>query len=305
MQGLTKTLEGIGRMNPREVWLAVIGCEARDYSCAACGNGVSDHHGLPPATCECRCPLPKRCSGCDDVVQAWRDRDLGIWYRPDPFCGECLAGRRRQDLADTLRRIIPSRLRLAARSFYHQTPHRSELRAALELWTGADALGTASGPSCLLVWGSRGSGKSVAAAWALGRALTDGKATRGAYVTEDDLLRAAVSQFSDDGHQAGLSRHLLKDAKETDLLVLDELGSTQAHGYSPRETKELLHVLHARLSERRPTILVTNRAPRRLDSEGGRESHLGWLDERVDSRFEGCGVAVKCQGPDMRLGGER
>jgi DNA replication protein DnaC len=120
------------------------------------------------------------------------------------------------------------------------------------------------------------------------------------YVTEDDLTRAAVQQFSDDKSLARHSRDLLSSCIGSSFLVLDELGGNRAHGYSPREMKELLRVLHSRLSERRPTMLISNLPPKFVEEEK-RLSHLGWLDERIDSRFEGCGLAVECTGPDMRI----
>jgi DNA replication protein DnaC len=92
-------------------------------------------------------------------------------------------------------------------------------------------------------------------------------------------------------------------AAHVPLLVIDELGSNKRAGYSPRERKELAAVLHKRLSGRMPTLLVSNLIPSQVDSEG-RLSHLGWLDERIDSRFAGCGIPVECSGPDMRLGGD-
>ena len=290
----------------RECWLSVVGCEAEDFRCRSCGKPPLDVGGYPPGYCRqpiddkrtrCGCPQPQRCVSCDAIVEPTQhDRS---WDRPQPFCEGCENENRRKALGETIRRVIPHQLRLAAKEFYHKAQHRAELVSALRQWVETHRLGKREGPSCVLAWGSRGSGKSVAAAWAVGRALSSRIVTSAYYVTEDDLTRAAVAQFSDDKREAQDARSALASCQSTSLLVLDELGSNRSLGYSPRETKEMLRVLHHRLSERKPTILVSNLPPTYVEQEQ-RQSHLGWLDERIDSRFEGCGWSIECTGPDMR-----
>lgn len=291
----------------RECWLAVVGCEGEEYACRRCGKQPHNPAGYPTGYCQqridekrtpCGCPLPNRCVSCDTIVEPINDG--GVWLRPWPYCETCVNENRRHTLAETLRRVLPDQLRRAAKEFYHRAAHRADLVQSLRQWVETEKLGKASGPSCVLAWGSRGSGKSVAAAWTVGRALASRAVLDAYYVTEDDLLRAAISQFSDDKQEAMRSRTLLAECQSASLLVIDELGSNRSLGYSPRETKEVLRVLHARLSERRPMMLVSNLPPTWVEEEG-RKSHLGWLDERIDSRFEGCGVAVECTGPDMRI----
>jgi DNA replication protein DnaC len=243
--------------------------------------------------------MPWPCASCTNIVQPAK---VGRhWDRPAAFCDDCAKGRHRQQTRATIERIIPDQLRQAAKALY-KNEHRADLMAALYRWIGTDKLGSVGGPSCLLVHGSRGSGKSVAAAWAIAKSVNDEVIGNALYMTEDEFIRAAVDQFSDAKDVANHSRGLMYRAGAIPFLVLDELGSTRSHGYSEREKKEIIRLLHKRLSERLPTMIVTNLAPSQLDAEG-RLSHLGWLDERIDSRFQGCGVAVRCSGPDMRMAG--
>ena len=293
----------------RECWLSVIGVEASEYRCRKCEEPPRDVGGFPPGYCQqttgpkrsrCGCPLPRRCVSCDTIVEPTRDPADGHWFQPESYCEACENENRRQALGETLRRVVPFQLRAAAKEFYHRTPHREALVDSLRRWVEVDKLGSAGGPSCVLAWGSRGSGKSVAAAWLVGRALMSRAVLGALYVTEDELTRAAIGQFSDDRSENAQSRTMLKSCLSTPLLVIDELGSNRGHGYSPRESKEVIRVLHSRLSDRRPMLLVSNLAPTFVDSER-RDSHLGWLDERIDSRFEGNGHAIQCTGPDMRI----
>ena len=291
----------------KEVWLAITGVEAKDFRCRKCGKPPVNVNAPPAGVCRqpvdgkdrwCGTPLPRRCVSCSNINEP-RNLD-GYWVDPWPFCDDCENEQRREVLAETLRRVIPSQLRAAAKSFYHKASHRRRLVDALTGWLEVDKLGKAGGPSCVLAWGSRGSGKSVAASWLVGKALAARGVYGAQYVTEDDLLTAALGQFSDDKTKAHAAANLLASCRSTPLLVLDELGSGRALGYSPRETKETLRVLHDRLSERKPTVLVSNLAPTRVEAEG-RDSFLGWLDERIVSRFEGNGLAIECTGPDMRI----
>ena len=295
------------QITARECWLAIVGVEASEYEWRRCKNPPLDVAGYPTGYCRqpidekrtrCGCPLPSRCVNCDTIVEP--KEDDGYWFVPWPYCQTCENENRRVALSETIRRIIPDQLRRSAKEFYHKASHRAELVSALRQWIEVHSLGKRGGPSCVLAWGSRGSGKSVAAAWILGRALASGKVSSACYVTEDELLQSAISQFSDDRSEAQRSKNLLAHCQSTPLLVIDELGAARSLGYSPRETKEILRVLHNRLSDRKPTVLVTNLAPTFVKEEN-RSSHLGWLDERIDSRFEGNGWAIECTGPDMRI----
>jgi DNA replication protein DnaC len=287
---------------PRDQWLILTGQEPDEYLCPNCDRGPARPTEAPPIYCRpdvCGCPMPWPCSTCTNIVQPVK---VGRhWDRPAAHCEACAKGRHRAQTRETIERIIPDQLRQSAKALY-KNPHRADLMAALYRWIGTDKLGISGGPSCLLVHGSRGSGKSVAAAWAIAKSINDEVVSNALYLTEDTFIRAAVDQFSDAKDVANDSRSLMYRAAAIPFLVLDELGSTRSHGYSDREKKETIRLLHKRLSERLPTMIVTNLAPSQLDAEG-RLSHLGWLDERIDSRFQGCGVAVRCSGPDMRIGG--
>ena len=292
----------VKRTPVRDQWLILTGHEAGEYLCPRCDQPPERPTEAPPMYCRpgvCGCPMPWPCATCTNIVQP---AQVGSsWDRPAAYCDDCAKGRHRQQTRATIERIIPDQLRQAAKALY-KNEHRADLMSALYRWIGTDRLGSVGGPSCLLVHGSRGSGKSVAAAWAIAKSINDEVIGNALYVTEDEFIRAAVDQFSDAKDVANHSRGLMYRAGAIPFLVLDELGSTRSHGYSEREKKEIIRLLHKRLSERLPTMIVTNLAPSQLDAEG-RLSHLGWLDERIDSRFQGCGVAVRCSGPDMRMGG--
>lgn len=294
--------EQVKPVSVRDQWILLTGREAAEYACPACGLGAEMPGEGPPLYCRpgvCGCPHPWPCASCDTIVNPVEIG--GQWDRPDPFCPACSSNRHREEIRGVIERIIPSGLRAAARAFY-DVEHRRELMAAIYRWVGSDRLGMKGGPSALLVYGSRGSGKSVGAAWAIAKAINDEIVQNALYVTEDDLIRAAVDQFSDASDVQTRSRSLLHVAANVPLLAIDELGSTRTHGYSDREKKELIRLLHKRLSGRMPTLLVSNLAPA-IVKEEGRHSHLGWLDERIDSRFAGCGIAVECTGGDLRVQG--
>ena len=107
---------------------------------------------------------------------------------PSGYCDDCAKGRHRQQTRATIERIIPDQLRQAAKALY-KNEHRADLMAALYRWIGTDKLGSVGGPSCLLVHGSRGSGKSVAAAWAIAKSVNDEVIGNALYMTEDEFIR--------------------------------------------------------------------------------------------------------------------
>ena len=297
---LFKTPEYCKETPPRDRWLILTGSEPADYVCPSCGLGAEVPGDAPPLYCRpgvCGCPSPWPCSSCDAIIHPIEDG--GQWDRPAPFCPACASNRRREEIRGVIERVVPRELRVAARALY-KVAHRKAFMGALYRWVGAEGLGMKRGPSALLVYGSRGSGKSVGAAWAIAKAINDELIHNALYVTEDDLVRAAVDQFADAKDVQAKSRSLLHVAANVPFLVIDELGSTRTHGYSDREKKELIRILHKRLSGRMPTMLVSNLSPSMVQAEG-RLSHLGWLDERIDSRFAGCGVAVECSGGDLRI----
>ena len=292
--------ESVKTPPPRDMWLIITGMEPGAYVCPKCQHPPERPLDAPPGYCrpgQCGCPMPLPCASCSNIVHPVQEE--GFWDRPLPYCQECSGGRHRAHLQEVISKIIPRELRQLSAALY-RVPHREPAIGEIHRWV-LDRMGSRAGRSCLLIYGSRGSGKSVIAALATRKAITDGAVSNALFITEDQITRAAVDQFADAKDTASKARGLLHVAAHVPLLVLDELGGNKRAGYSPRERKEVTAVLHKRLSGRMPTLLISNLVPVQVGAEG-RLSHLGWLDERIDSRFAGCGIPVECSGPDMRLG---
>lgn len=302
--------------DPVSVWASTVGLKS--WTCPACAalyspraedhpGGVRPKHdvsGYPPTYCRgelatgrrCGRPVPVRCSTrmCDSVVHP-REHPDGTFSAPEAECIRCRTNGRVHAAERQIAASFPERLLVHARSYW-ALEHRASLDRVMVRWIQDDACGKYGGsPTCIVVHGCPGSGKSAAVAYHCAMALRHDQVPRVQYVTEPQLMDAALAQFDDQDHERrSRARALLAKSKERDALyVFDELGS-RTKGYSQREHEELRRAIFNRLDLGLPTVLVTNRGP---DADG---DHLAWIDRNIASRVAGHAVVVACDGQDLR-----
>lgn len=128
---------------------------------------------------------------------------------------------------------------------------------------------------CILV-GPVGTGKSVAASWAVARVLETG---RWALMTTAARV-GRLSTWDDAGELDRLER--------ADLLVVDDVGAEAANDHARVTLRSLLDARHDRGNR---TILTTNLV-------GGQLSK--WLGERITDRIKSSFVRVVTSGASMR-----
>lgn len=297
-----------------DIWQQVVGVRLEEYACPTCGwRPRSDQ--MPTCYCtaehngqRCGHPLPRACETCGEPVEGIEGD------RPYPYCDRCLGDSERTRRQDLAKARVPRQYQGAVKAFWEdtRTEHRDPLYRAIVEWsTDLDygAAGDGRGlPSCLWIWGSAGSGKTVASLLLLTRALVKGRFRDARYVTEAEVIRAAVDQFDD--HERDAARALLREVRDIPLLVLDELGRrapgghqpyAASRGYTPREHQELTRIVYHRLDQRLPTVCITNRSPDVQTTKGEQVLMHGlWLDETIASRVAGSAWILECSGVDLR-----
>src|SRR5215212_5771435 len=103
----------------------------------------------------------------------------------------------------------------------------------------------------LLLMGGCGAGKTHLAVAALVEIINSGKPGRVLFSNFQDLIQEIQASFDSDATKADILRPLL----ETDLLVLDELGSQKPTTF----VQDILYyVINTRYNEERTTIFTTN-----------------------------------------------
>lgn len=231
---------------------------------------------LRPTSPKSKAPCDR--PGCQSTVaQDWHD-----------FCGRCYTDRLAREAS--IAAVFPADVQLWLED-YKSYPQRRELDKALIHW-GRQRCGRQAKPSprpWLLTWGNTGAGKSTGLGRAASRALLGWVVGSVAWITEDELCRAVR-----DARRTAAARHRLEEVRTVELLVLDEFGRAAADQYDPRELSELRQLLNHRANDLKPTLIAANRDAR------GPGGALGWLDERLGSRFSNLGVAVPCVGTDLR-----
>lgn len=165
------------------------------------------------------------------------------------------------ELRDRLVRLgVPERVRIAILENFYSTPETMAVDQWLE-----------SGKNLLLLAGAPGTGKSVAAGYALKR-----RVGRWCHVSEIadvyGLDRAAV----------------VAKLKKARFLVLDDVGSEQA---SDGAKAALTSVILVRFEEQLPTILTSNLDP---------NAWKVYVDDRVRDRLAGDGHVHGSSGPSRR-----
>jgi DNA replication protein DnaC len=170
------------------------------------------------------------------------------------------------ELAAQLERAkVPQRVRDAISAGFYQTP----ATLAVDDWL-------ASGKCLLLLAGDFGTGKSVAAGYAL-------KRRPGLWMHSSEMVAIA-----DDDRFHGADR--LKALQRARLLVVDEIGKEQDSG-STKAKAALTSLLLTRYEERLPTVMTCN-----LGGKAWKE----YVDPRIPDRLAGDGVVFGTAGPSLR-----
>lgn len=157
--------------------------------------------------------------------------------------------------------------------------HDTEALTAVKRWL-QDASKT-----WLVLCGPKGTGKSVAATWAVRHAITTGSTA--AFRRASELAKLS-------GFDAGAVE--LEHLKRVDLLVLDDVGTETLSDWARAQLHELVDTRHEAYGR---TILTSNLQWRGTQ---GLEARLG---ERVADRIAQAGTVVQVAGASMRRGAGR
>lgn len=153
-------------------------------------------------------------------------------------------------------------------------PQPTEALVAVQRWLG-DASRT-----WLVLCGARGTGKSVAATWAVRHAITTGSTA--AFRRASELAKLS-------GFDAGAAE--LESLKRVDLLVLDDVGTEQLNEWARAQFHELCDYRHENYGR---TVVTSNLQWR---GPSGLEARLG---ERICDRVAQAGTLVQLAGSSMR-----
>lgn len=183
--------------------------------------------------------------------------------------------RRRELLETSGLRLRPEAVAMLIRGKEWETETLAKVRAWVSTVRHPDA------KRLLVLLGSTGTGKTMAAAWALL------KLGGGLGVKARKLPGLEMAHF---GPQAEHYQRLVKGK----LCVVDEIGTMDAK----KEASSLGELIDDRIG--RPTILIGNLPPKNEDKTG----FLQRYHERFYSRLAEVGVVVDCTGPDLRIVGK-
>jgi DNA replication protein DnaC len=148
----------------------------------------------------------------------------------------------------------------------------------------------------LLLMGGCGAGKTHLAVAALLEIIQCGKPGRLLFSNFQDLIQAIQASFDDDA--ATSKAEILRPLIETDLLVLDELGSQKPTTF----VQDILYyVINSRYNEERVTVFTTNYVDELAKSTD--ENLSIRIGERLRSRLHEMTEEVRLTGvPDYRVG---
>jgi len=285
---------------PEAAFRSVHGIEIGTWACPNCDR-LYQLEDYPASSCPgCRRPLPTRCEQsreggkqCDRFVEPIHDPDLG-WYAPPPFCDECEGRRIKAERAEEIKRAFPAKELRQLRSGYHRHDHRRQLDQALEAWVDSGC-GLDIGKPWVIAWGGTGSGKTIAMLYHAAAAFHGRRLVKSiAYVTEEELTRAASLEWSKDEEEKKEARRLIRRCFDVELLILDELGALPK--LTDAQYRYYTNLLKRRIDAEKPTLIAMNR---NLE-EAERHRPLAWLDIRIDSRVDQLAAVVECTGVDLR-----
>lgn len=266
------------------------------WPCPDCGRAI-EASDWDKDICPCGRPYPFPCGReCGQYVHPQKPK-TGRWYDCYVECDDCAQRTRRGRVQTTLEAVVPKAVFAASRN-YQDLRHRFELVRAGADWC-ARSCGRGGGWSSLYVHGNTGAGKSVGVARLVEEAMLRGIVSDLDWLLEEDLVEAAKTRFRDE--DASGPARLLERARRVELLVVDELFSRGAAGYTANASIVVGSIFRSRFDEGLPTIITSN-SPL---STGGRSMWSIVFDSRVESRWHAVGHEVACTGPDLRASQRR
>ena len=147
----------------------------------------------------------------------------------------------------------------------------------------------------LMFVGMAGRGKTHLAVGLL-RALMEEKDCQGLFCDYGDLLKQIQNSYN--ARSETTEHELLRPVLMTEVLVLDDLGSTKPSAWV---WDTVAHVLNGRYNHKRTTIITTNFANRPPATGPTKEDTLGdRIGERMRSRLAEMCVCLEVQGEDFR-----
>jgi DNA replication protein DnaC len=162
-----------------------------------------------------------------------------------------------------------------ATKFVHEFPHNTDGRG-------------------LMFVGLAGRGKTHLAVGVL-KALIEEKRCQGLFCDYGELLKQIQNTYNP--RTETTEHELLRPVLETEVLLLDDLGSTKPTAWV---LDTVAHVLTSRYNYKRTTLVTTNFA-NLPPATGGREDTLGdRIGERMRSRLAEMCVSLDVQGEDFR-----
>ena len=158
----------------------------------------------------------------------------------------------------------------------------TEALAATRRWLGQRE------KSWLILCGEKGTGKSVAATWALRECIRNGG--HGAFRRVSEVCR--MSAFEEGARD-------FEALKRADLLVLDDWGTESAGDYARERLHELCDVRHEEYAR---TIITSNL--RWHPGKGDPQGLKGRIGERLADRISEAGTLIQLTGQSLRRPGK-
>lgn len=157
----------------------------------------------------------------------------------------------------------------------------------VDCWTGSADRG-------LMLMGGCGVGKTHLAVAALQEIIRSGKPGRMLFSNFQDLIQEIQASFSSE--QAPSKSEILQPLLESDLLVLDELGSQKP---TPFVHEVLYFIINSRYNDEKATIFTTNYLD---DPRDPKEENLASrIGERLRSRLHEMAERVIIESDDYRV----
>lgn len=225
--------------------------------------------------------VPKTCSRCNGSGWIPLDNDS---LRVEP-CGCQGDLRRRQRISAA---SIPRRYYHCRIGNFHDRGTGALIAAKRKVQEFVDEWPMQRDGRGLLLMGGCGAGKTHLAVAALLEIIQCGKPGHLLFSNFQDLIQAIQASFDDDAEVSKAA--LLRPLIETDLLVLDELGSQKP---TPFVMDTLYYVINSRYNDERVTLFTTNYTDELNERIG----------ERLRSRLHEMTEEVRLTGvPDYRVG---